>query len=203
MVRWEPNARERLERAALDLFVEVGFAEATVPQITARAGLTTRTFFRHFPDKREVLFAAAAELPGLVARLMADAPVSLTPIQLVERGLEIVAATRFEGNRDYLRTRRAVVHADAGLRERELRKSAVLAEAIEREFVLRGVDKRTATLTAQVAVTVLNMSVDRWLDLDEEQPPRRAGPRQPLDSSVRGCGPAWRGLLPLMVRVRR
>lgn len=169
MSRWEPNARERLERAALELFVEVGFAEATVPQITARAGLTTRTFFRHFPDKREVLFAAEGELPGLVARLMAEAPPSLTPMQLVERGLEIVASTRFEGLLDHLRTRRAVVRADTGLRERELRKSAVLAEAIRHELVLRGAEELNATLTAQVAVTVLNTSVDRWLDSKGER----------------------------------
>ena len=170
MSRWEPNARERLERAALDLFVEVGFAEATVPQITARAGLTTRTFFRHFADKREVLFAAEQELPALVARLMSEAPASLTPMMLVERGLDIVAATRFEGNLDYLRTRRAVVQADEGLRERELRKSAVLADAIRREFTIRGADELTATLTAQLAVTVLGVSVDRWLDQGGTQP---------------------------------
>ena len=170
MSRWEPNARERLERAALDLFVEVGFTEATVPQITARAGLTTRTFFRHFADKREVLFAAEQELPALVARLMSEAPESLTPMMLVERGLLIVAATRFEGNLDYLRTRRAVIQADEGLRERELRKSSVLADAIRREFTYRGADELTAALTAQVAVTVLGVSVDRWLDHGGTQP---------------------------------
>ena len=170
MSRWQPNARERLERAALDLFVEVGFADATVPQITERAGLTTRTFFRHFADKREVLFAAERELPALVAKLMAEAPASLTPMMLIERGLQVVAVTRFEGNLDYLRTRRAVIQADEGLRERELRKSAVLADAIRREFVDRGADELTATLTAQVAVTVLGVSVDRWLDQDGEQP---------------------------------
>ena len=170
MARWEPNARERLERAALDLFVEVGFAEATVPQIAARAGLTTRTFFRHFADKREVLFGAERELPQLVARLMSEAPSSLTPMGLVERGLTIVAATRFEGNLDHLRTRRAVIQADEGLRERELRKTSVLADAIRREFTNRGTDELTAALTAQLAVTALGVSVDRWLDQDGKQP---------------------------------
>lgn len=77
--RWQPNARERLERAAVELFLEQGFAETTVPQITARAGLTTRTFFRHFADKREVLFAVEEEIPGLVARLVAEAPASFWP----------------------------------------------------------------------------------------------------------------------------
>ena len=170
MGRWEPNARERLQRAALDLFVEVGFTEATVPQITSRAGLTTRTFFRHFADKREVLFAAEQELPALVARLMSEAPESLTPMMLVEHGLRIVATSRFEGNLDHLRTRRTVVRSDEGLRERELRKYSVLSDAIRREFAHRGVDELTATVIAQIAVTVLGVSVDRWLDQDGERP---------------------------------
>ena len=170
MSRWEPNARERLEQAALELFVEVGFAEATVPQITARAGLTTRTFFRHFADKREVLFAAEGELPALVARLMSEAPPDLPPLALIERGLQTVAVTRFEGNLDYLRTRRAVISADEGLRERELRKTSVLAEAIRRALADRGTDELTATLTAHLAVTVLGVAVDRWLDQDGRPP---------------------------------
>lgn len=170
VARWEPNARERLERAALELFVEVGFAEATVPQITARAGLTTRTFFRHFADKREVLFAVEAELPALVARLMAEAPTSLPPMMLIERGLHAVAVTRFEKNLDYLRTRRAVIRADTGLQERELRKSAALADAIREEFRKRGTDEVTAALIAQLGVTVLGVSVDRWLDQNGSQP---------------------------------
>jgi len=80
MGRWQPGARERLERAALELFLEQGFAETTVLRITARAGLTTRTFFRHFVDKREVLFAGEEEMPALVERLMAEAPATLGPM---------------------------------------------------------------------------------------------------------------------------
>lgn len=170
MSRWQPNARDRLQQAALDLFVEVGFADATVPQITARAGLTTRTFFRHFADKREVLFAAEGELPALVAQLMSEAPATLTPWAFIERGLLAVALTRFEGNVDYLRTRRAVIQADEGLRERELRKNSVLADAVRRELLERGIDELTATLTAQLAVTVLGVSLDRWLDQHGEPP---------------------------------
>ena len=170
MSRWEPNARERLERAALELFVERGFAETTVPQITARAGLTTRTFFRHFADKREVLFAGEEELPALVARLMADAPASLGPMMVIVQGLETVAATRFEGRREYVRTRRSIIRSDEGLRERELRKLSVLSEAVSRGFRDRGVDELAATLAAQVAVTIFSVAVSRWLDHDGEQP---------------------------------
>jgi len=168
--RWPPGARDRLERAALELFTELGFAETTVPQITARAGLTTRTFFRHFADKREVLFAVEEELPALVARLAADAPAWLSPMMVIAHGLDTVAATRFEGRHEDLRTRRAVIQADEGLRERELRKLSILSDAIRLGFRNRGVDDLTSTLAAQLAVTVLSVALDRWLDQDDEQP---------------------------------
>lgn len=170
MGRWKPGARERLERAALELFVELGFAETTVPQITARSGLTTRTFFRHFADKREVLFARDEEFPALVARIMADAPASLGPMMVIAQGLETIAATRFEGQLEYLRTRRAIIEADEGLRERELRKLSGLSEAINRGFRDRGVDELTSILAAQLAVTVFSVTLSRWLDQDGERP---------------------------------
>jgi len=128
----------------MELFTEQGFA-ATVPQITARAGLTTRTFFRHFTDKREVLFAGEEELPVLVARLAAEAPSALAPMTLIDHGLHVVASTRFEGQREYLRTRRTVVQGDESLRERELRKRCILSEAINRACLDRGYDELTAT----------------------------------------------------------
>ncbi len=170
MSRWQPNARDRLERAAVELFIEQGFAETTVPQITARAGLTTRTFFRHFADKREALFARDDELPALVARLAADAPASLSPMMLIAYALETVAATRLEGQRAYLRARRTVIQADEGLRERELRKLSALSDAISRGFRNRGVDELTSILAAQLAVTVFSVTISRWLDQDGAHP---------------------------------
>lgn len=169
MSRWKPDARGRLERAAVELFTERGFAETTVPQIAAHAGLTTRTFFRHFADKREVLFAVEEELPALVARLMADAPAALGPMLVIAHGLETVAATRFEGQLAYMRTRRAIIQTDEGLRERELRKLVVLSDAIERGFRGRGVDALTAILAAQLAVTVFSVALDCWLDRQGER----------------------------------
>jgi len=171
MSRWKPDARGRLERAAVELFVEQGFAATTVPQIAARAGLTTRTFFRHFADKREVLFAGDEELPALVARLVADAPAALDPLPVIAYGLEAVTATWSEDQRAYLRTRRAVIRADAGLRERELRKLAILSDALDRGFRERGVDALAATLAARLAVAVFGVTLDRWLDQDGERPP--------------------------------
>lgn len=166
MSRWQPDARERLEQAALELFVAKGFAQTTVPQITARAGLTTRTFFRHFADKREVLFAHEGDVPALAARLIAQAPRSLSPMRVIVEGLDVVAAQRFAGSVDHFRTRRSVIESDESLRERELGKLACLSDAIRRGFVDRGVDELTAALTAQVTVTVFSTAVSRWLDQD-------------------------------------
>jgi AcrR family transcriptional regulator len=161
--RWQPEARERLERAAIELFAQQGFAATTVPQITARAGLTTRTFFRHFADKREVLFGGD-EIPALATRLMAEAPPSLEPLPLILGGLQIVAETRFEGRRDEIRERRAIIRSDEGLRERDLRKRAALSEAIRAGFIDRGVATAAAALVAELTVTVLYVALDEWLD---------------------------------------
>lgn len=166
--RWQPGARQRLERAALDLFTQQGFAATTVPQITARAGLTTRTFFRHFADKREVLFGGA-EIPGLATRLMAEAPPSLDPMTLIVYGLKTVAETRFEGHRDEIRQRRDIIRSDEGLRERDLRKRAALSAAIREGFVRRGVGTTAAALLAEISVTVLNVALDEWLDQDGDR----------------------------------
>nr|MBF6594221.1 TetR family transcriptional regulator [Thermaceae bacterium] len=153
---------------ALELFLEQGFAQTTVPQIAARAGLTTRTFFRHFADKREVLFAYEEDLPALVEKLMADIPATRSPMAVVASGLSTLAMTVFEGQIGYLRTRRAVINADEGLRERELRKQATLSEAIRQGFIRRGSDELTSTLAAHIAVTVFSVSITRWLDQDSE-----------------------------------
>jgi AcrR family transcriptional regulator len=165
MGRWQPGARERLEQAALDLFLEQGFTETTVPQITARAGLTTRTFFRHFADKREVLFAGDESVPEQVARLMADAPPALGPMELIAGGLAPAAAEIIEGRSlDYVRRRRAAIDAEPALQERELRKFSQMAEAMERGFRDRGADDLTARLAAEIAVTAFRVAVTRWLD---------------------------------------
>ena len=166
--RWQPDAGERLKRAALELFAEQGFAATTVPEIAARAGLTTRTFFRHFADKREVLFGGA-EIPALAARLLTDAPASLDPVTLISGGLRTVAETRFEGRREQLRETRAIIASDDGLRERDLRKRADLSEAIRIGFTRRGVPATTAALLGQVTVTLLYVALDEWLDADDDR----------------------------------
>jgi AcrR family transcriptional regulator len=166
MVRWQPDSRDRLERAALELFAERGFAETTVPQITERAGLTTRTFFRHFADKREVLFVSQDELPAVVTAMMADTPASDAPMTIIERGLARIADAAFDGRRDALLVRKAIIESDEGLRERELHKRALLAEQIRDGFVGRGADPLTATIAAELSMTVVGVSLGRWLGGD-------------------------------------
>jgi AcrR family transcriptional regulator len=170
--RWRPDARERLERAALELFAEQGFAATTVPQITARAGLTTRTFFRHYADKREVLFAGENELPMMARRMVVEAPAEVEPLALIVGALQTVVETRFEGRRADLRQRREIVRSDPGLGERELRKRAGICEAIGEGFRERGVPAMTAALLAETGVTLLFVSIQQWLDQDGDRPLR-------------------------------
>jgi AcrR family transcriptional regulator len=143
----------------------------TVPEITARAGLTTRTFFRHFADKREVLFAGADQMPALAARLVLDAPPGLGPADVVARGLPVLAAA-FEGRLEQLRQRQAVIDGHDGLRERELRKLERLVDAIAEAFRCRGADDLTAAVVAQTAVGVVKVALRRWVASDGREPLR-------------------------------
>jgi AcrR family transcriptional regulator len=163
MSRWQPDTRERLAAAALELFREQGFADTTVPQITARAGLTTRTFFRHFADKREVLFAEEDELPALVTRIIREAAPDRSPLQVVEDGFPEVVASQFAEGRDALLARKRIIVADAGLQEREMRKVHAMQEAVRAGFVERGVDPLTAVLVAHATATVFGVAIGRWL----------------------------------------
>jgi AcrR family transcriptional regulator len=170
MGRWEPDARSRLERAALELFLAHGFDDVTVPQITARAGLTTRTFHRHFIDKREVLFSDADQMPALAARLVLDAPPELAPLDVVAQGLSTLASAAFEGRLQQLKQRTTVIDGHDGLRERELRKMERLTRAIADAFEQRGVDDLTAAVMAETTVGVVKVALRRWLRSDGEQP---------------------------------
>jgi len=163
MARWEPDARERLVRAALELFADRGFDDTTIPDITARAGLTTRSYFRHFPDKREVLFTDEDEMPTLAARLVLAAPAELTAFQVLARGVPTLAAA-FENRREELLQRRKIIDSHDGLRERELRKMATLVDAITHAFGQRGTDDLTAAVVAETGVAIVKISLQRWMN---------------------------------------
>lgn len=166
MSRWAPDAALRLERAAVELFSAQGYAATSVPQIAARAGLTTRTFFRHFPDKRDVLFLRERELPGVVEALVAGAPAFLSPLGLVMHGFEAMATGPFEGWREDIRSRRAIIGSDQGLRERELLKNVLLGEVISGALERHGVDGDEARMVARYGVTVFELALTDWLQAD-------------------------------------
>ena len=130
MGRWEPNARGRLEQAAMELYNQRGYESTTVAEIAGRAGLTERTFFRYYADKREVLFAGAGELQELLVSKVADAAASLPAIDAVAAALAEVARLVFEERREFARQRQVIIAANAELQERELIKLASLASAV-------------------------------------------------------------------------
>lgn len=185
MARWEPDARDRLERAGLELFAEQGFDATTVPQITARAGLTTRTFFRHFADKREVLFGEQSDLTAFATSLVVEAPDHWSPAEIVIRRLPDYVARAFGGRRDLLRERKMIIDGHEGLRERELRKMAALVDAIAAAFQARGVDELTAILVAETSTCVVRISLSRWLRENDRD---LAGI---VDESLRSLVGAW------------
>ncbi|OIH93061.1 MULTISPECIES: TetR family transcriptional regulator [unclassified Curtobacterium] len=161
-MRWTPDARGRLERAAFELFTEQGYQATTVPQITARAGLTTRTFFRYFADKREVVFAGD-EIPVLARDAIEAAPAGLDPLDIVVHGLRRVADERFEGRHDEVGAVRRVVLSEPSLRERDARKRADLTDAVREGFVDRGVDPTEAAVIAETAVMLFHLALESWL----------------------------------------
>jgi AcrR family transcriptional regulator len=163
MSRWEPNARGRLEQAALELYIERGFEQTTVAEIAKRAGLTERTFFRHFADKREVLFWGQSALQDLVVTTVAGAPDSAAPIDAVAAALQAAGAP-IQERRESARQRQAVITANAELQERELIKLASLASAMADTLRRRGVTDPAASLTAEAGIAVFKIAFQRWIN---------------------------------------
>lgn len=163
MGRWEPNARGRLEQAALELYVERGFEQTTVAEIAQRAGLTERTFFRHFADKREVLFQGAASLQELLVNAVAGTPASSAPIDAIAAALAAAGALLGE-RRESARQRQTVIAANPELRERELIKLASLATALANALRARGVRDPTAGLAAEAGIAVFKIAFERWVE---------------------------------------
>jgi AcrR family transcriptional regulator len=162
MTRWEPNARGRLEQAAMELYAERGYENTTVAAIAERAGLTERTFFRHYADKREVLFGGSGGLQDLLVSTAAGAPPSATPLEAAAAGVEAIGALLQE-RREFSQQRAAIIAASAELRERELIKLASLAAALSETLRQRGVQEPTASLTAEAAIAVFRVAFERWV----------------------------------------
>jgi AcrR family transcriptional regulator len=169
MGRWQPDSRGRLEEAALALYAERGFDQTTAAEIADRAGVTERTFFRHFADKREVLFGASEVLKERIVEGVADAPAADGALEAVSRGLDAAAATVGETSRDLVRLRQAVITANPELRERELSKLADYATAVAATLRQRGVGNPQATFAAEAGMTVMRVAIAQWADGDDDR----------------------------------
>lgn len=162
MARWEPDARGRLERAAMELYGERGYDRTTVAEIAARAGLTERTFFRHFADKREVLFWGAEALQRRIVDGIAAAPPQAAPLDVVVAALE-TTAPGFEERRAFARQRQALIAAHAELQEREVMKLTLLAAAVAEALRARGVVEPAASLAAEAGIAVFKVAFEGWV----------------------------------------
>ena len=169
MARWRPGTRERLQATALELFRERGFDGTTVADIAAAAEVTERTFFRHFADKREVLFSGQEDFVRLFVEPIEQAPADTAPSELIRRALDGAATFFPEERRAWSRRRQPVIDADPALQERELAKLAGLGSTLGEVLRERGVREPAATLAAQTAVTVFHLAFTRWIDPDEDR----------------------------------
>lgn len=161
MARWQPDARGRLEAAALELFHERGFDQTTVADIAARAGLDKRTFYRLFGDKREVLFSGASQLEEVLVTAVAETDTD--PFGTVVTAFHRVAEEIFTDRLDRVRVRQAIIEGSPELQERELRKMGSLAATVAAALRAKGVDETTATLATDSGVTVFRVAFARWV----------------------------------------
>lgn len=164
MARWEPDARGRLVKAAMELFQERGYGRTTVEEIAARSGLTERTFFRYFTDKREVLFSGSKDLETTLSDMIANAPKEAAPFDVVAAAFEAVGAKLQALHAfSHVRARHALVVGHAELRERELIKFASLAAAATEALRARGVSEPAARLAAEAGLAILKVGFERWV----------------------------------------
>ncbi len=165
MGRWEPDAQGRMIRAAIELFAERGFEQTTAGDIAARAGVTERTFFRHFTDKREVLFSGSVLLERAAYEAIVAAADDLSPLDAALAGVRAFADL-LEDRRDHSVLRSRIVAANPALQERELKKLAALTESGAEALRKRGVAEPAASLAAHSAVAVFHVAFARWVSAE-------------------------------------
>lgn len=169
MTRWEPGARERLQTAALELFAIHGFDQTTTAEIARSVGLTERTFFRHFSDKREVLFFGQDELTRIFVDAIHAAPPTAAPLDVVAAAVQSATAFFPEERRSYSRMRQTVIEQNPALQERELHKLRALGEQVGQALRTRGVTEPGATLAAESGITVFGVAFGQWVGDTEER----------------------------------
>lgn len=152
----------------MELYGERGYEKTTVTEIAGRAGLTERTFFRHYADKREVLFGGSVLLQGLLVDTLAEAPAAASPIDAVAAALHAASAV-FDERREQSRQRQKIISANPELQERELVKLDSLAAALAEGLRARGVTEPAASLTGEAGVAVFKVAFGRWIGGTGEQ----------------------------------
>lgn len=183
MPRSGEDARRRLQQAALELFQERGYDATTTAEIAARAGVTERTFFRHFPDKREALFDGEEAFRDALAASVLAAPADAGPLAALRFAFAAVAPT-LAANRAFSGPRQAVVAQSPALQERVLTKTAGLTTALASALQRRGVDPAAATLAAQVGMAAFSYAAQSWF----------ADPDTPMDTHLARAFEVVRGL---------
>ncbi|WP_036168956.1 TetR/AcrR family transcriptional regulator [Massilia sp. 9096] len=165
MAKSEGDARSRLQQAALDLFREKGYEQTTAAEIAARAGVTERTFFRQFPDKREVLFDGEPILRAALVEAIAAVPPASGPLDTLFHAFHGVQ-TLLEGNRPFAKPRHDIIFSTPALYERELAKLAALTDALAEALVARGVGGLQAVLAARTGMAAFVHATVAWLEDD-------------------------------------
>lgn len=163
MPRSGKDARRRLQQAALALFRERGYDHTTTAEIAAQAGVTERTFFRHFPDKREVLFESQEKLAAALTRATSEAPQDLSPMAVLRLAFLAIAPT-LEENRAYSLPRQELIDQTPILKERELAKLDTLSRTLASALKHRGVDEFRAQLAARSGMVVFAFVLELWFE---------------------------------------
>jgi len=170
MARWNPGARERLQAAALELFAAQGFEQTTAAEIAQSVGLTERTFFRHFSDKREVLFYGGQEFLQAWVDGVNAAPPAAAPLEVIAAALLEAASWFPDERRPYSRMRQAVIDQNPALQERERHKLAGTATTVAEALRARGISEPAATLAAESGATVFGIAFAQWIGEGETRP---------------------------------
>jgi AcrR family transcriptional regulator len=169
MGRWEPDAESRFRAAAIELFGEIGYEQTTVAAIAERAGLTARTFFRYFADKREVLFNGSERLQQTMVDALTQAPAEASAIDAITAALTKAGDFFDDDRRAFARLRHTVITTNADLRERELIKLATLSAALAQALRERGVGEPDASLAAEAAIAVFRVAFAQWVGESEQR----------------------------------
>jgi len=169
MSRWEPDAEGRLRTAATELFGEVGYEQTTVAAIAERAGLTARTFFRYFADKREVLFNGSESFQRTMVDAVAQAPADASALEAIAAALTKAGEFFDKDRRPFARVRATVIAANTDLRERELIKMATLSAALAQALRERGVREPDASLAAEAGIAVFRIAFAQWVTKSERR----------------------------------